>query len=96
LPVIPTKAGIHSWHKTSVDDDPGDGVCLLFFRYGEGAELHDDLEVAHLGGLATVRVVHAALTVGHEVSGDEVVHGVQVAADEEVIEPALDEGYVLG
>jgi hypothetical protein len=43
-----------------------------------------------------MRVVHAALTVGHEISGDQVVHGVQVAADEEVIEPALDDGYVLG
>jgi len=42
-----------------------------------------------------VHVVHAALAVGHEVLGDEVVHGVQVAADEEAIEPALDDGYVL-
>jgi hypothetical protein len=141
-------------------------VCLILW-HREGAQLHDDLQVAHLGpdllyhpildpededtrfedalisrrdveesafvrgpalaaddgfvflgedvmdgplsiyegrrvppqlfseGLAPMRVVHTALSVGHEVPSDEIVHGVQVAAGEEVVEPALDDGYVL-
>ncbi len=46
-------------------------------------------------GFASVRVVHAALAVGHEVWSNEVIHGVQVAAGEVISEPALDDPLVL-
>jgi hypothetical protein len=34
---------------------------------------------------------YAALAVGHEIAGDEFVHGVQVASRKEVLEPAFDD-----
>jgi hypothetical protein len=43
-----------------------------------------------------MRVVYTSLPVGHEVLSNEIVHSIQVAAGEEVVEPALDDGYVLG
>ena len=48
-------------------------------------------------GLAPAGGLRTALPVGHEVRGDEVVHGVQIAPDEEVVEPTPDDvGVFVG